>query len=102
MVTICRYIEFNNASDIDGIVALFSPDAIVRDEARTHRGAAAIRAWLTATNLQYATRLSLVHAVEAAVVTARLEVSGTFPGSPITLSHRFTMNNNRIDALDIG
>jgi hypothetical protein len=30
------------------------------------------------------------------------EVTGDFPGSPLTLNHRFTLRDDRISALEIG
>lgn len=103
MDTLHRYIDANNACDVDAAVAVFAADAVVKDEGHTHCGRDAIRAWRTSTGEQYQTVLTIVDAHDAdGVLTARLGVAGTFAGSPITLRHRFTIINNQIQTLEIG
>ena len=53
------YFDGKNARDFDAAVAAFLPDAVVRDEARTHRGRDAIRAWMEETAAKYADRTAV-------------------------------------------
>ncbi|MFG2054373.1 nuclear transport factor 2 family protein [Micromonospora sp. NPDC048930] len=100
---IARYYQLIGGPDVDAFVACFTDDAIVADENRTHEGPAAIRAWRERTVADYDYQ-AVPEAVEEEaggniVVTAL--VSGTFPGSPVRLRHRFTLRDGLIGALDI-
>ncbi|MFI8215541.1 nuclear transport factor 2 family protein [Streptomyces sp. NPDC085932] len=87
-------------TDHERYAALFAEDAVVHDEGRTHRGIAAVRRWrgevpAVAYDLREA-------AGTAAACRAVAEVSGDFPGSPVTL--RFTFERDargKITLLDI-
>ena len=98
-----RYYRAINDGDLDAFVACFADDATVADEERLHEGPAAIRAWRERTMAAYAYTAEPLgvqpEAGDSYVVTAR--VSGTFPGSPTELRHRFTLRDDRIGALDI-
>lgn len=97
------YFEAANAQDVDALVACFTPDAQVKDEGGMHEGHENIAIWGRNVNEKY----NCKHTIKAwaqtdkgADVTA--EVSGTFPGSPIDLTFRFTLRDARISALEIG
>lgn len=97
------YFVANNRHDIDAMLAPFTPDAIVKDEGETHRGAEAIRQWMQSTTDKYHAKVE----VKEASVTANAWriagiVSGDFPGSPITLHYNFTLGGDRIAKLEIG
>lgn len=89
------------AHDHRDTASLFAPDAVVRDEGQTHAGAAAIAAWLDRVETSYHPRYA-VKAVESAdgrtIVT--FEVSGTFPGSPVTLRQAFTVADGYVQRLE--
>lgn len=98
-----HYFQAANAHDIGNMLKYFATDAVVYDEGETYRGTEAIRDWIKGTNDKYNTcytvlNVSLVK--EEAVVVA--SVSGTFPGSPIQLTSRFTIKNGKIDTLKCG
>lgn len=100
---IVRYYQLTGEPDIDAFVSCFTDDAIVADEDRTYEGPAAIRAWRERTVAEYDYD-AIPEAVEEEaggnfVVTTL--VSGTFPGSPVRLRHRFTLRDRLIGALDI-
>lgn len=81
----------------------FAPDAIVADEGHRHVGHAAIDAWWRDSAARYqavAEPLEVSTKDDAHAVRAR--VSGQFPGSPITLTFAFRMQDDRIAALEIG
>jgi len=96
------YFAANAVFDVDGMLAPFAPDAIVRDERETHRGLDAIRTWIiqaTLGNRAVASPRAIRSDGDRHRVTA--EVSGAFPGSPITLTFTFRIRDGRIVALEI-
>ncbi len=81
---------------------VFTTDAHVHDESHDYEGIDAIRAWRIDTDAKTpfsARPLELVDPDGTLVVL--VEVTGTFPGSPITLTHTFTLVDGRISSLDI-
>jgi ketosteroid isomerase-like protein len=100
---ILTYFEATNAHQADAVAALFTGDGLVHDEAADFSGREAIRDWAEGTYRKYDVALTPLEARsdgDAAVVTA--EVSGTFPGSPIRLEHRFVTDGGLIRELRIG
>ena len=100
--TIQNYIDASNAHDVQSILACFADDATVRDENTTHRGKIDIERWATETIEKYKFQFKPLsteeHDGEAVV---RVEISGTFPGSPISLDYRFALTSNKIACLII-
>ena len=96
------YIDASNAHDVKSILACFADDAIVRDESATHRGKIDIERWVTTTIEKYKFQFKPLSAEkrdhENIVV---VQISGTFPGSPITLDYHFAMANEKIGSLII-
>ena len=100
---VADYFSATNAHDVAAMSAPFAEDAVVKDEGREHRGLEAIREWMRETIRKYDVRVEPMDVREAdgsAVVTGR--VSGTFPGSPITLRYRFAFDGHGISRLEIG
>jgi hypothetical protein len=100
---IAAYFEGNARLDVDAMLAPFAEDAVVSDEKRTHRGRQAIRAWIeqaTIGNQAVVTPQSVAPDDADQLVVAK--VAGAFPGSPITLTFRFTLADGRIVRLAIG
>lgn len=80
----------------------FAPDAIVRDEGKTIKGPAAIKAWRTETHHKYhhtVEPLAMSERDGKVVVTGK--VAGDFPGSPLNLDHIFQLDADRIVSLEI-
>jgi ketosteroid isomerase-like protein len=97
-----HYIDASNAHDVKSILECFADDAVVRDENATHRGKIDIGHWITTTIEQYKFQfkpLSLQERDNETVVS--VEVSGTFPGSPISLDYHFAIANEKITSLII-
>ena len=97
------YFASGNAHDTAALDTCFAPDAVVRDEAKTIEGLAAIKAWRIETGKKYnhtAEPVALSERDGKVVVTAK--VSGNFPGSPINLDHAFEVEGDRIVSLEIG
>lgn len=77
----------------DDQAACFTADAVVHDDGGTHRGIEEIRAWrqgVAATFEHTVTVLSRDD--DARGVRVATEVSGTFPGSPVRLTHVFVLD----------
>jgi SnoaL-like protein len=101
--TIIRsYIDASNAHDVPSILACFAADGVVRDENETHRGKVDIERWLLTTiekyKFQFRPLSSQEHDNETLV---SVEISGTFPGSPISLDYHFAVANDKITSLTI-
>ncbi|MBH0236611.1 nuclear transport factor 2 family protein [Methylobrevis albus] len=97
-----RYVEANSILDADAMLAAFAPDAVVGDEARRHVGHDEIRAWIdeaTIANQAVVTPTESRQDGDVTLMTGRVE--GTFPGSPVTLTFRFTLRGDAITGLEI-
>jgi hypothetical protein len=96
------YFEGRNARDFARALSGFSETAIVRDESRTHSGRAEIGAWMQDTIGAYDDRARLLSIqADGSDWVATAEVSGKFPGSPITLRYRFQIEQGMISSLEI-
>jgi len=97
-----NYIDASNAHDVPSILTCFSDDATVRDENTTHRGKIAIERWLRTTIAKFKFQFKPLdlEARDNETMVA-VEISGTFPGSPITLEYHFTIAHKKIASLII-
>ena len=96
------YISASNVHDVEAIVACFADDAVVRDEKAIQRGKAEIRRLATETIEKYKFHFKpLSTDKHAAKTILSMEISGSFPGSPVTLDYRFTIANDKIQSLII-
>ena len=97
---LAAYFAAANRGDRTTMAGLFADTAKVRDEGKTHTDRAAIRGWLDRVGASYDPRY-VVQGVEseadASIVT--VQVSGTFPGSPIVLRQRFETDGDHIVSL---
>ena len=83
-----RYLALAGQADKEPYLALFTDDAVVEDEGRTHRGIDEIRAWRSGTPLVSYEITDVEQTPAGTVVTAT--ISGDFPGSPFAgLRFRF-------------
>jgi hypothetical protein len=97
-----RYVDASNAHDVKSILACFEDDAVVRDENETRHGKIEIERWASETTDKYKFHfepLSVGDRNNETVVT--MEVSGSFPGSPIALDYHFIVTNKKISSLFI-
>ena len=101
-LVIQRYIDASNAHDVRAIVDCFAADAVVRDENATRHGKIDIRYWATETIEKYKFQFKPLSTDERGAETIlSVEISGSFPGSPITLDYHFTIANDKIQSLII-
>ena len=99
---IALYVQLENAGDTATLSTCFAPNAIVHDEDHTYEGLAAITAWKAETTQKYhhtITPLAVAHQQGTTVLTAQL--TGTFPGSPVTLHCDFVVEAGKILALEM-
>ncbi len=97
------YFTGKNAGDFDTAVSGFSEAATVKDEHKDHQGRAEIRRWMEKTFAAYNDRADLLSAVPRGEgVDVATRVSGTFPGSPVVLTFRFTLDGGAISRLEVG
>jgi hypothetical protein len=96
------YIAASNAHDVKGILDCFTDDALVRDENAMRHGKIDIGRWATETIQKYKFQFKPLSADKRGAKTIlSVEVSGSFPGSPITLDYHFTIANDKIQSLII-
>ena len=96
------YFQSEAFDDTQRMAECFTPDAVVTDERRTHKGRDAIRAWKTdakATTKYQVTPVSAEPDGNRVLVLGRVE--GDFPGSPVMLRYQFDLEGDRISALEI-
>jgi ketosteroid isomerase-like protein len=97
-----KYIDASNAHDVKAVLACFADDATVRDENATMRGRVDIERWITTTIEKYKFQFKPLSSQERDDETlVSVEVSGTFPGSPISLDYNFVIANDKIASLTI-
>src|SRR5690242_20632373 len=96
------YLEAQNSYDAESALACFSNNATVLDEGETLKGKEAIRGWMEKTKTKYRPQLTPIRVQEVGTeLVMTTEVSGTFPGSPVTLDYHFRIGNNLIEDLRV-
>lgn len=94
------YILSSNESDLKNFMACFSDTAKVMDEGETHLGHKDIKKWFAKTRRQYQFKSEPLEIKEGSDhIIMKTKVSGTFPGSPITLNYRFQIKEGLIQEL---
>ncbi|HBT42211.1 MAG TPA: hypothetical protein DIW51_01295 [Rhodospirillaceae bacterium] len=97
------YFDADEAAAGPAPIGAFAPDAVVKDEGKTHAGHAAIEAWWRAAKAQYQHTAEPCEVTEAHGLTiVRAKVTGKFPGSPALLTFTFLLDDGQIAALEIG
>jgi len=99
---IAAFFHAHNTGETADFIQLFTPDALVTDEAHEYRGAA-INGWIDAAIAKYKPVADVVNLSEVGgQIIATAQVSGNFPGSPAQIRYRFTLRANKIAVLAIG
>jgi len=91
-----------NARDAGKTAGFFTADAVVKDEAREHRGTEAVRGWIEDTNAKYRPSFDPKQ-VTGSADRPQVEtvVSGDFAGSPARLRYSFHLDHGKIARLEI-
>ena len=96
------YVRIENAGDVDALSECFASDATVRDEGHSYKGLPAIRAWKAATRKSYSHTVEPLDIADRDGKTVlRAKLTGTFPGSPVTLDFSFVLKDGKIASLEI-
>lgn len=97
-----RYFLLANGEPGTRVEQCFAAAATVRDERQQHQGHTAIAAWVAQTRAAYQHHVVplQLHVQDGRHIVSA-QVSGTFPGSPVALTHAFTLQGDGIVALDI-
>ena len=91
-----------DTSDANAVARCFNESAVVIDERREHRGRLAITRWKAEATAKYDyTSEPLAVDVSGPEVTVTARVTGDFPGSPVELQYRFTLEGALIARLEI-
>jgi hypothetical protein len=88
--------------DGKAVARCFTAEGIVKDERKTHVGAAAIGAWKDAASAEFAyvaEPIAMEKHDHEIIVSGR--VTGTFPGSPAILRYAFVLERGKIASLEI-
>ncbi|MBY0314787.1 MAG: nuclear transport factor 2 family protein [Bdellovibrionales bacterium] len=96
------YVEASNASDLPQFISCFSKTATVLDERKSIKSHSEIEEWFKRTRRQYQFQsepLNLTQEGDHFLLQSR--VTGSFPGSPITITYRFLVQNDSIQDLRI-
>ncbi|WP_142850615.1 nuclear transport factor 2 family protein [Telmatospirillum sp. J64-1] len=96
------YFEADRGEDADAFARIFSRNAVVTDEGRTYEGIEAIRAWWLDAKEKYHHVAQPLEMTETGdLISVRAQVHGQFPSSPARLEFVFTLENDKIVALEI-
>lgn len=99
---IADYFETDRSGSAEAVAALFTEDAVVRDEKKTHVGRHAIQKWKANASSEYnytTEPYAIADSAGRKVVTSHLV--GDFPGSPVDLRYFFILDGDRIADLEI-
>lgn len=96
------YFEAQNKREVEAMLASFTADALVCDEGREYRGAAAVREWIVDVTSRYAPQIEVFETfADGSKVVVDASVSGTFPGSPVRRRFAFVLAEQGITWLEI-
>lgn len=97
-----KYIKASNEADLKAFIACFANTAAVSDEGEALIGHEAISKWFTKTRAKYQFKskpIGIKNENEKIILIAK--VSGSFPGSPVTLDYHFKIESGLIKDLKI-
>ena len=96
------YVRIENSGDIEALSECFASNATVRDEGRTYEGLAAIMEWKADTKKKYNHTVAPLEVADRDGKTVlKAKLTGTFPGSPVTLEFSFVLEDGKIVSLEI-
>jgi hypothetical protein len=96
------YVKAENSGDVELLSECFAVNASVRDEGRTYVGLAAIKAWKAETKKKYSHTVAPLEVADGDGKTVlKAELTGNFPGSPVTLEFSFVLEGGKIVSLEI-
>ena len=101
-VSVAALVKAQNDFNLVMFADQFADDAVVHDEAKIYNGRKEIQEWNEETTKKYSAKLFPENYTgDAAQGILQVDVSGSFPGSPISLTYNMTFENNKIKTLAI-
>ncbi|TCC89184.1 nuclear transport factor 2 family protein [Pedobacter frigiditerrae] len=97
---VSELINSQNNFDSATYAQCFTETAVVFDEGKTHNGRKEIEIWIEKANKEYQATMKPLEYSEIEN-TLKTEVSGTFPGSPITMTYHYEFEDGLIKSLKI-
>jgi len=97
---VAELVKTQNSFDSVAYANCFAETAVVFDEGRTHKGRKEIENWIEKANKEYQATMKPLE-YSATEHTLKTEVSGTFPGSPVTMTYHFEFEHGLIQSLKI-
>lgn len=99
---IAAYFAADRDGGPDAVAAVFTDNAIVKDEGKTHVGRDAIRKWKAGTTQKYTyTMEPFFVASESGKTQVTTHVVGDFPGSPVDLRFFFVVADDKIAEMEV-
>lgn len=97
---VTELIKAQNNFDSTSYANCFTITAVVFDEGKTHNGIKEIENWIEKANKKYQATMKPLEYSEIEH-TLKTEVSGNFPGSPITMTYHYEFDDGLIQSLKI-
>lgn len=97
---VAELVKTQNSFDSFAYAKCFTETAVVYDEGKTHNGRKEIETWIAKANKEYQATMKPLEYSETEN-TLKTEVSGNFPGSPITLTYHYEFEDGIIQTLKI-
>ncbi|RYE25945.1 MAG: nuclear transport factor 2 family protein [Sphingobacteriales bacterium] len=95
-------VKAQNEFDSAAYANCFAESAVVHDEGKVHTGKTEIQQWIAESNEKYHSTMNpLDYQQNSASGILITELSGTFPGSPITVKFHFEINDGLIHSLKV-
>ena len=99
---ISELVKAQNEFDSTAYANCFAETAIVHDEGKVHTGRTEIEHWIAESNEKYQSTMKPLDFQENGTSgVLSTEVSGTFPGTPLTLKFHFTIIDGLIQSLKV-
>ena len=93
-------VKTQNNFDSVAYANCFTETAVVFDEGETHKGRKEIENWIEKANKKYQATMKPLEYSETEH-TLKTEVSGSFPGSPVTMTFYYEFEDGLIQTLKI-
>ena len=96
------FVQAENSGDGEAVAECFAPYGTVRDEDRYYEGRPAIKSWTAKSKKKYRQTVTpLEIRMSNGSTTLKAELSGDFPGSPVTANFHFALVDGQIGSLQI-
>jgi hypothetical protein len=96
------FVRAENSGDPTAMSECFAPYATIRDDGRYVEGLPAIKAWRVKMKERHGHTVKPIEfRTSNGNATLKAELSGKFPGSPVTANFHFVLVNDQIASLQI-